>query len=87
MLSGYIFRYQPNGLLVKLPSGYRDIYNSKANVKKSSFFEFWKRHAHDINLANTTDLSIRARRRRALSIVFSEQVIRSAENVIKHVDR
>lgn len=88
MLTGDIFRYQPNGLLVNSPSGYREIYNGKANVKKSPFFEVWKRHADDINVANTTDSSLRALKKRALSTVFSEQVIRSAEKlVIKHVDR
>lgn len=88
MLSGDIFRYQPNGLLVNSPSGYRDIYSGKANVKKGRFFEVWKRHAEDLNVANTTDPSARARKKRVLSTVFSEQVIRSAELlVIKHVDR
>lgn len=86
MLSGDIFRYQPNGLLVNSPSGYR-VHSSKANVKKAAFFEVWKRHAQDMNLANTTDVSIRARKKRALSTVFSE-VIRSAEElIIKHVNR
>ncbi|TGO49412.1 hypothetical protein BOTNAR_0432g00030 [Botryotinia narcissicola] len=30
------FRYRPDGVLIATPNGYREIYNSKANVKRPS---------------------------------------------------
>lgn len=82
------FRYHPNGIIINSPNAYRDIYNVKANVKKSMFYDASKRNANDLHTLNTTDKLLHARKRRVLNSVFSEKAIQSAETfIIKHVNR
>jgi len=87
-VQGNTFRFCPNGVIINSPSGYHDIYNHKANVRKGKFYEVWTRNAQDTNTLTTVNKSVHAKKRRTLYSVFSDKAVRSAETfVIQHVDR
>ncbi|TEY35475.1 hypothetical protein BOTCAL_0590g00080 [Botryotinia calthae] len=82
------FRYRPDGVLIATPKGYREIYNSKANVKKVKWYEVWRRNNEDYNALNTTDPHKHMVLRKPLNSAFSEKSLRSSEPfIIKNVDR
>lgn len=57
-------------------------------MKKGKLYEVWSRNARDVNTLTTTDKLVHARKRRALSSVFSEKSIQSTEKfILKHVNR
>lgn len=85
---GEVFRYRPDGLLFKTPQAYRDIFNNKANVKRSKFYDIMTRHPEDTSTLTGTDPVLHAQKRRVLNTVFSEKSIRSMEPLLaKHVTR
>ncbi|PLB46468.1 benzoate 4-monooxygenase cytochrome P450 [Aspergillus steynii IBT 23096] len=85
---GDVFRYRPDGLLFKTPRAYRDIFNNKANVKRSKFYDIMTRHPEDTSTLTGTDPVLHAQKRRVLNSVFSEKSIRSMEPLLaKHVNR
>lgn len=85
---GPTFRFQPNGILFNSPNAYRDIYGLKSNVKKSLFYTVWQRNAQDANTLNTVDVSLHAKKRKLLNLVFTQKSVRSAGAFInKHVNR
>lgn len=70
------------------PEAYYDIYNSKANVKKSNWYEVWPRNIDDHNFWNTTDKVLHGALRKPLNQVFSEKSLRAAEPfIVKHISR
>ncbi|KAH8691695.1 benzoate 4-monooxygenase cytochrome P450 [Phaeosphaeriaceae sp. PMI808] len=82
------FRAGPNIVLFRTPAAHNDIYNHKANVRKSSFYDALVRHNDDRNTLNTTNVALHAQKRRSLSLAFTEQPIRAASPIVaKHVDR
>ncbi|KAJ8070667.1 hypothetical protein OCU04_001038 [Sclerotinia nivalis] len=88
LVQGDRFRYRPGGVLVATPKGYRDIYNSKANVKKAKWYEVWRRNNEDHSALNTTDPRKHMILRKPLNSAFSEKSLRSSEPfIIKNVDR
>ncbi|TGO46779.1 hypothetical protein BCON_0308g00090 [Botryotinia convoluta] len=69
-------------------TGYREIYNSKANVKKAKWYEVWRRNNEDYNALNTTDPHKHMVLRKPLNSAFSEKSLRLSEPFIfKNVDR
>ncbi|KAF7906834.1 hypothetical protein EAF00_001112 [Botryotinia globosa] len=87
-LQGDRFRYRPDRVLIATPKGYREIYSSKANVKKAKWYEVWRRNNEDYNALNTTDSHKHMVLRKPLNSAFSEKALRSSEPfIIKNVDR
>jgi cytochrome P450 len=59
-----------------------------ANVKRSGFYEVWRRHGKDINTLAVTDVAIHAQRRKALGLAFTDQSVKATIPFIeRHVDR
>ncbi|PYH96549.1 benzoate 4-monooxygenase cytochrome P450, partial [Aspergillus ellipticus CBS 707.79] len=85
---GDVIRLRPDGLLFKTPTAYRDIFNIKANVKRSSFYDMLTRHKYDQSTLTGTDPVGHNQKRRVLNTVFSEKSLRSMEPLLeKHVAR
>jgi cytochrome P450 len=58
------------------------------NVKRSGFYECWRRHATDINTLAVTDVALHAQRRKALGLAFTDQSMKAAiPFMTRHVDR
>ncbi|PQE20482.1 benzoate 4-monooxygenase cytochrome P450 protein [Rutstroemia sp. NJR-2017a BBW] len=74
--------------MIATPKGYRDIYNSKANVRKAKWYEVWRRNDEDYSALNTTDPQKHMALRKPLNSAFSERSLRSSEPfILKNVDR
>ncbi|KAL3469698.1 cytochrome P450 [Aspergillus californicus] len=85
---GDTIRYRPDGLLFRTPQAYRDIFNTKANVKRSMFYDIMTRNSHDQSTLTGTDPVHHAQKRRVLNTVFSEKSLRAMEPLVdKHVAR
>ena len=81
-------RVHPNELVVNTVSGYRAVYNLKANIKRANFYNAYPKKADAPSTINTIDNQAHARKRRILNSAFSERAVRSAETfIIKHVNR
>ncbi|KAL8961690.1 MAG: hypothetical protein Q9193_001798 [Seirophora villosa] len=85
---GPVFRYRPDGLLFNSPQAIRDIYETKANVKKGNFYEWFSRKAGFHNIWNCVDKAQHARKRRIMNAAFSDKALKSAERyIVQHADR
>ncbi|KAL4869015.1 hypothetical protein BDV12DRAFT_88008 [Aspergillus spectabilis] len=85
---GDVVRYRPDGLLFRSPRAYRDIFNNKANVKRSEFYDMMTRHRLDTSIITGTDPMLHAQKRRVINSVFSEKSLRSMEPIlVEHVAR
>lgn len=86
--SGASFRFHPNGVLFNTPRGYKDIYSLKSNVKRSSFYTSFQRNASDANTLNSIDITLHAKKRKLLNLVFTQKSVSTSGTFInKHVDR
>ncbi|PYI24353.1 benzoate 4-monooxygenase cytochrome P450 [Aspergillus japonicus CBS 114.51] len=87
-IHGDVVRFRPDGLLFKTPEAYRDIFNARANVKRSQFYDMMTRHKNDQSTLTGTDPALHARKRRVLNTVFSDKSLRSMEPLLEsHVAR
>ena len=70
------------------PTAYNCIYSSRANVKKSRFYEAWTRNERYINTFMAVDRAVHDKKRKVSIQAFSDRSIQAAEDfIIKHVDR
>jgi cytochrome P450 len=82
------FRAAPNLLLFRTPEAYNAIFAMNANVKRSGFYEVWRRHGKDVNTLAVTDVAVHAQRRKALGLAFTDQSVKATIPFIeRHVDR
>ena len=86
---GPVFRYRPDSVVFNTPEGFKAIFGSKGNVKKTeSYYRTWP---HDVSITNTwnvTNISAHARKRRVLNQAFSDRALRGAEPLVhSNVDR
>ncbi|KAF2728790.1 benzoate 4-monooxygenase cytochrome P450 [Polyplosphaeria fusca] len=87
-LYGDRFRATPNTVLFRKPEAYNDIYNQKANVKKSNYYDAWPRNLRDVNTLSATDPALHAKKRKLISIAFTDQSIKGAAVLIQgHITR
>ncbi|KAJ3579322.1 hypothetical protein NPX13_g1243 [Xylaria arbuscula] len=85
---GNRIRPEPNTVLFRDAQAYADIYSMKSNVRRSHFYEAFKRNEHESTTLTTIDVAEHARRRKRLSQCFTERSVRaSSKFIIKHVDR
>ncbi|OTB16941.1 hypothetical protein K445DRAFT_21134 [Daldinia sp. EC12] len=85
---GYRIRPEPNTVLFYDPTAYADIYSMKSNVKRAPFFAAFRRVESENTTLTETDVNAHARKRKLLSLSFTEQSLRaSSKFVIKHIDR
>ncbi|KAH8702535.1 cytochrome P450 monooxygenase-like protein [Talaromyces proteolyticus] len=81
-------RPDPNTVLFCDPDAYADIYGMKSNVRRSPFYEAFKRNEREKTTLTTIDVAAHAKKRRILNIAFTEKLVRAASGfIIKHVDR
>ncbi|KAF2825548.1 benzoate 4-monooxygenase cytochrome P450 [Ophiobolus disseminans] len=81
-------RVQPNEVLFLSPQAYRDIYSSKANVKRAKSYEAWAKNVDEPNTAVTTDPVIHARKRKILIQAFTDKTTKhAAAFMTQHADR
>ncbi|KAL8822413.1 MAG: hypothetical protein Q9191_006853, partial [Dirinaria sp. TL-2023a] len=86
--AGDTFRCEPNSVVFNSPTAYNAIYNSRANVKKSIFYEAWSRNEREINTFVAVDRAVHDKKRRVSALAFSDRSIQAAEEfIIEHVDR
>jgi cytochrome P450 len=86
--AGRKFRATPDTVLFRSVEAHGDIYNSKANVRRSNFYEAWIRDENHSNTMNTVDVEKHARKRRLLNLAFTEQSVKAAGPIMsEHIDR
>jgi cytochrome P450 len=86
-LRGDEFCAAPDLLLFRTPEAYNSIFSSYANVKKSDFYDVWRRNVHDLNTLGRIDVALHARRRKALALAFTDQSVKATIPFVeKHVD-
>jgi hypothetical protein len=57
-------------------------------VKKSEFYDVWRRNVPDLNTLSCTDVALHARRRKALALAFTDQSVKATIPFVeRHVDR
>ncbi|KAI1102035.1 benzoate 4-monooxygenase cytochrome P450 [Jackrogersella minutella] len=87
-LYGNRIRPEPNTVLFCDPQAFGDIYSAKANVRRSHFYEAFKRNKRESTTLTTIDVAEHATKRRRLNLCFTEKSVRAASNfVVRHVDR
>lgn len=85
---GSPFRPDPNTVLFCDPEAYSDIYGLKSNVRRSRFYEAFKRNDVEQTTLTTIDVTAHARKRKLLTQCFTEKSIRTASAfIITHVNR
>ncbi|KAF2258445.1 benzoate 4-monooxygenase cytochrome P450 [Lojkania enalia] len=81
-------RVKPNAILFRSPKAARDIYGSKANVKRGVFYAAMQRKEEERNTVSTIDNLAHAKRRKLLNLAFTEKSLRaSAVFMEQHIDR
>jgi len=81
-------RTAPDLVVFNSPNAYNTIYNYKANVKRSKFYDAWSRDVDDINTLMTSDMELHARKRRLLNLAFTDRSVKaSGPFMAKHIDR
>ncbi|KAK3207719.1 hypothetical protein GRF29_96g100302 [Pseudopithomyces chartarum] len=81
------FRVHPNQVLFLSPQAFRDIYGSKANVRRAKSYEGWNITTEGSTIT-TIDPHEHARKRKILSQAFTEKTVKHAAGfVIDHVER
>ncbi|KAF2791395.1 cytochrome P450 monooxygenase-like protein [Melanomma pulvis-pyrius CBS 109.77] len=85
---GNKIRVEPNTVLFRSPTASRDIYGSKANVRRADFYDGLMRREEDRNTITTTDNAAHEKRRKLLNLAFTEKSLRAAGAFMqKHIDR
>jgi cytochrome P450 len=81
-------RPTPDSVVFCDPGAYADIYSSTSNVRRSRLYTAYKRNEKEHTTFNTVDVKEHARRRKLLSLCFTEKSLQAAMHfVISHVDR
>ncbi|KAI0015455.1 cytochrome P450 monooxygenase-like protein [Xylariomycetidae sp. FL0641] len=87
-IHGNRIRPEPNTVLFCDPEAYSGIYGVKSNVRRSHFYEAFKRNEREVTTLTTIDIVEHARRRKRLASCFTDRSVRAASSfVIQHVDR
>lgn len=82
------FRAEPNLVLFNTPRAHADIHGRGANIKRSKFYQAWKRDQNDNHTTNGVEPAVHAKRRRLLNLAFTEQSLRAASPLIaRHVEQ
>ncbi|KAI9155031.1 Cytochrome P450 monooxygenase atnE [Paramyrothecium foliicola] len=85
---GNKIRAEPNLVLWRDPKAFADIYGTKSNVQRSTYYEAWKTSDEDKTVMTAVDKAEHAAKRKLLNLAFTEKSTRAAsEFVVKHVDR
>ena len=87
-MEGNKIRIEPNTILFRSPSVARDIYGSKANVKRSQFYDAMVFKESERSTLTEVDNVAHAKRRKLLNLAFTSESLRaSATFMQKHIDR
>lgn len=81
-------RIDPNTVLFCSLTAYNDIYNTAANVQRSTFYTALQRTHSERNTITTVDPQTHARKRKLLNLSFTEKSVRAASVfMMTHIDR
>ncbi|KAF3061636.1 hypothetical protein GL218_03349 [Daldinia childiae] len=81
-------RAEPNTVLFNSPEAYADIYSQKSNVRRNNLYKVMQFNGFEDATITTLDVAEHARRRKILSLAFTENSVRAASSfVIQHLDR
>lgn len=87
-LAGNRIRITPNQVMFRSPAAYHAIYSTKANVKRSEFYDAMVRTERERSTIATTDPAAHAKRRKLLNQAFTDKSLKaSAAFMAKHIDR
>jgi len=82
------FRAAPNLILFNSPEAYNSVFGYNTNVRKSDFYDVWRRNAGDLNTLGCTNVALHARRRKALALAFTDQSVKATIPFMeRHTDR
>jgi hypothetical protein len=75
-------------VLFLIPQAHRDIYGSKADVKRAKSYEAWAKNINELNTILSTDPETHARKRKILNQAFTEKTVRHASSfIVRHTER
>ncbi|KAF1961447.1 benzoate 4-monooxygenase cytochrome P450 [Byssothecium circinans] len=81
-------RLAPNLVLFLAPQAHRDVYGSKANVKRAKSYEAWAKNVDEANTALTTDPAAHGKKRKILNQAFTEKTVKHAATFMtQHTER
>lgn len=85
---GHKWRLQPDVVVYNDAKSWKQIYNFKANVQRSTFYKTTQRNDEDVSTLSAIDKSLHARKRKILNYAFTDKAVRAAcEFVNAHLDR
>ncbi|KAG6353515.1 hypothetical protein INS49_005476 [Diaporthe citri] len=84
---GPIIRPGPNTVLFSDPQAYADIYGMKSNVRRSPFYTALQRKSNESTTLNTVDVAEHARKRKLLSLCFTDKSLRASSDFIYQARR
>ena len=85
---GSPFRPEPNVVVFCDHEAYHQIYNNRANVRRSNFYEVFVFKDDQKSTLSTIDVTEHSRRRKFLNICFTERMTREAcKFVTRHIDQ
>lgn len=85
---GNVLRVAPNTVLFRNPAAYRDIYGSRANVRRADFYDGLRRSDNETSTLTYTDNAMHARSRRMLDLAFTSSSLRSSADFMQqHINR
>jgi hypothetical protein len=79
---GPFVRFGPNRISVNTAEGLQKIYGSRANTRKSSYYNVFGDVFHGDSSLTTIDHQIHAKKKRTVSSALSESSIRSMEELV-----
>ena len=81
-------RITPDCVLFRNPSAHRDIYNSRANVRRADFYNALARHEKELNTFTSVENAEHHRRRRLLDLAFTNKSLKASTSFMQHhIDR
>ncbi|KAF2656844.1 benzoate 4-monooxygenase cytochrome P450 [Lophiostoma macrostomum CBS 122681] len=82
------FRAAPNLILFNSVRAHNDIYGTRANTFRSSFYRAWKRSEDEIQTMSSDDHASHTKMRKLLNLIFTEQSLRAWSPIVsRNVDR
>ena len=81
-------RATPDTVVFRNPTAYRDIYGSRANVRRADFYNALKREDSQTSTITYVDNTAHSRSRRLLDLAFTNKSLKaSADFMQRHIDR
>ncbi|KAF2182125.1 hypothetical protein K469DRAFT_586957 [Zopfia rhizophila CBS 207.26] len=77
----------PNEAMFSSPGANNDFHNMKTNAKSPKLYDIWMRNEHDVGTLSCTDVVMYAKKRRILSLAFTDQSMKAPGTFMaRHID-